>query len=135
MEQLEAIVAKEISSWLPPETENDKLIVYTQCLYKSGEVVPVTVERGFVVHDGGRTLDEILRETSFEFLDLKVAREIAGRSGLKVTDAWVIVSPQVEIDRLADAIVLVANASKDIAAAEAIRHPRKPAWRRFWRII
>lgn len=33
MEQLEAIVAKEISSWLPPEAENDKLIVYTQCLY------------------------------------------------------------------------------------------------------
>jgi hypothetical protein len=76
----------------------------------------------FVVSDNGGALDEFTSSGGRTYEDIRILRSIARPQGLEVTDAGVIISPQVGVDQLLGTVILVANASKEAAHALATRY-------------
>lgn len=95
----------------------DALRVSTQCLYPSNDSVRVTVRGGenrFVVSDEGGASKQIGMTGATTSLTDRQVRSLVKSQGLKVQDG-AIFSPEVPLSALPGAIVLVANASKEVA--------------------
>jgi hypothetical protein len=93
----------------------DGFRVATQVLYPSNSSVTVTVRGGenFIVSDDGGALHEISGTGRIDSPSDRRIRAIIKNFGLKVQDG-AIISPQVPIDHVPAAILLVANASKAV---------------------
>lgn len=91
--------------------------VATHCLYPSNDTVWVSVRPAlgdFVVSDGGRAADQSLVAGVFPPVTDQQVRALVAPQGLDV-EKGEIMSPRVKADRLLAAIMLVANASKEVA--------------------
>ncbi len=102
---------------LPVYDLGDGFRVSTQCLYPSNGGVSVIVRgRGdtFVVSDEGGALDEVAASGRREGGSDKRLRSLVANQGLKVSGG-AIHSPPVSAKALPAAILLVANASKEVA--------------------
>lgn len=120
---------QDIGTWLRAD---DFLRVSTHCLYPSNAVVTVTIRGGvneFVVSDEGGAISEIAGSGFRERVTDRQIRGIVKAQGLKVENG-VIYSPAVTMDGLPAAMVLVANASKEIADW-ALSHLRMTVTRDF----
>lgn len=91
--------------------------VPTQCLYPSNNGVSVVVRGGgdsFIVSDEGGALNEIRGSGIGVRPSDRQVRAVVAQQGLKVRDG-VIYAPPVPLDAVAAAILIVANASKEMA--------------------
>lgn len=92
-------------------------VVRTHCLYPSNEVVTVVVDgegTGFVVRDEGGAFDEGLEVAGDTDEAMRYVRSTVVAQGLKVRDG-IIFSPVVSSSEVPAAVILVANASKEVA--------------------
>jgi hypothetical protein len=95
----------------------DGVRVSTQCLYPSNGCVTVAVRGGddqFVVTDDGGALSEISSAGLAQRPTDRQVRALVQQQGLKVQNG-AIYSPPVTLDAVAMAILLVANAAKEVA--------------------
>ena len=100
------------------EQFGDEIRVATQCLFPSNSSVTVVVRGGgndFVVSDDGGAMAEISSTGIHSRLTDRQIKTIVGQHGLKVRDG-IIFAPPVPIDAVGAAILLVANAAKEIAS-------------------
>lgn len=112
--------------------QDDFLRLATDCLYPSNAGVSVFVrggDREFVVSDDGGAIDEIAGSGFRNRITDRQIRGMVKRQGLKVEDG-VIYSPPVSLDAVPAAVVLVANASKEVADW-ALAHLRAKVTRDF----
>lgn len=104
--------------WPAIHGDGQRIIVPTHCLYPSNGVVAVTVEGGaneFRAHDAGGAIDEFLASGASSLGSFGAIRHIAKQQGLRVTEQGVIQAPLVRLEQVPAAVVVVANASKEIA--------------------
>lgn len=95
----------------------DEIRVVTQCLFPSNSAVSVVVRGGgeqFVVSDDGGALAEISSTGIQSRPTDRQVRAIVAQGGLMVKDG-VIFAPPVPLDAVAGAILIVANAAKEMA--------------------
>ena len=108
----EAVRAWPLCSWNGVEH-----LIVTHCQMPNGSLVKVRVRRSgdrWIVSDGGAALDEAASSgVSRPIIGLNVRRAIRSK-GLSFTEGR-IESPRIEIASLFNAVVIVANASRDIA--------------------
>jgi hypothetical protein len=110
----------------------DGFRVATQCLYPSNGSVIVTVRGGvheFIVSDDGGAAIEIGTTGLTETVTDRQIRSLLKMQGLHVSGG-VIASPRVQIDAIPAAVMLVANASKEVADW-GLEHLRFPPRRNF----
>ena len=95
----------------------DGMRVTTHCLYPSNSTVSVTVRGGrneFIVMDDGEAVSEAMASGLIERASDKQIRNIIKSYGLNAKNG-VIFTPIVGLSELPAAILLVANAAKDVA--------------------
>ncbi|NBC33648.1 MAG: hypothetical protein GVY13_13320 [Alphaproteobacteria bacterium] len=113
--------------------EDGSVRLVTQCFYPSKEAVCLRITGGvdtFVVSDEGGALDDAETAGLPTAPVVKTIARMARRSGLDA-ESGVILSPLVQVADLPAAILLVANASKEVAHASLERW--KPTeTRRSW---
>lgn len=106
-----------VSRWPMCEQHGDEYAIVTHCQYPNGSLVKVRVRRsgnGWIVSDGGMSLDEALSSgiEKPEF-GLNVRRVIRSK-GLSFTEGR-IESPNIDLSSLFNAVVVVANAAREVA--------------------
>lgn len=114
-------------NWPGPIEFDGKARVATQCLYGSNGSVGVVVEGGtseFLVHDDGGAIDEAHGAGATVQGPQKIARPVLQPLGLAMDAHGVIRSPRVGAPDLIGTIVLVANASKEVARELLLRAKR-----------
>lgn len=101
------------------------IAVTTSCLYPSMSAVTVFVEGGqdhFVIHDNSGALHEATGAAArFEFPE-RIVRPIAKAYGLTLSEAGALTYRRAKAAEVGAAIVMVANASKEAAAALIARY-------------
>jgi hypothetical protein len=96
---------------------DDALRVTTHCLYPSNSAVSVLLRGGaheLIVSDDGGAMNELAGVGFRDRITDRQIRALVKQQGLKVQDG-AIYSPAVTMDEAGAAILLVANASKEIA--------------------
>jgi hypothetical protein len=127
-----------MSQWPHIEADGQRVIVPTHCLYPSNGIVQVIVDGGkdaFRVHDGGKAFTEFYSSGRVPEVPPATIRYITSRQGLIVTNEGIIQTPLIGTDRLAGAISLVANASKEAAHYLIDHHKAEPAARNLEEIL
>lgn len=111
------LIRDSLSRVLIARATSDYVRISTHCMYPSNATVSVAVRGGassFVVSDEGGALDEVAGAGFRDRITDRQIRNMVKRQGLKV-EKGVIYSPVVSLETLPAAILLVANASKEIA--------------------
>lgn len=127
-------VRRALAEWPGAFTAEGRVSVPTHCLYPSNESVAVIVEGGaseFIVHDDGGAVDEIASIGGRLEKSHKLVGYILRPYGLAMDEHGVIRSPIVPPDQLLGTIILVANASKEVA--EDLIQRIRPRSRRSFR--
>lgn len=110
-------IRKALDQVLIARATSDHVRVSTHCMYPSNAMVTVAVRGGraeFVVSDEGGAISEIAGSGFRDRISDRQIRNMVKRQGLKV-EKGVIFSPVVSMEALPAAIILVANASKELA--------------------
>lgn len=110
-------MATQLSELTVLTATEDGVRVSTQCLYPSNGCVAVTVRGSgdrFVITDDGGALSEISSAGLAQRPTDRQVRSVVQQQGLKVQNG-AIYSPPVPLDAVAMAILLVANAAKEVA--------------------
>lgn len=111
------VIRESLNRVLIARATTDHVRVSTHCMYPSNSTVTVAVRGGtaeFVVSDEGGAIDEIAGSGFRDRISDRQIRSMVKRQGLKVENG-VIYSPVVSMESLPAAILLVANASKELA--------------------
>jgi hypothetical protein len=111
------IVLESLSRAVVAKVGSDHLRLSTHCLYPSNATVSVVIKGGldeFIVSDDGGAIDEIASSGVRDRITDRQIRGMVKRQGLKVENG-AIYSPVVSLSALPAAILLVANASKELA--------------------
>lgn len=111
-------VTRALAEWPCAYEEEGRVYVPTHCIYPSNSAVTVVVEGGdstFIVHDDGAGVDEAAAVGGRLRKPHMLVGHLVRSFGLQIDDHGVIRSPLVTRDEILGAIVLVANASKEVA--------------------
>ena len=99
-------------------------LVGTDCLYPSNALVQVEVQgdRRFVVSDRGGALDTLVSHGVELGNPIRALTPFASARGLKTSNSGAIYATDVSMDTLPLFILMVANASKDVATSILEKH-------------
>lgn len=114
---LQDIISNGLSPFLDFAQIESGVSVKTHCLYPSNATVTVSVRGGpggYVVMDDGRAMREAAMAGADIPGSLKKYEKIAYKQGLLLSNG-IVKSPQVSAEVVPAAIILVANASKELA--------------------
>jgi hypothetical protein len=123
-----------LSAWPEARLIGSSVLVPTHCLYPSGGVVSVRVDGGvdtFGISDGAGAVEVLEGAGGHDMPNIsRIVRSLAKRNNLLVDRQGAVYSPPVKKEDLVTTIVVVANASKQIAE-HLLQHYRPHLDRNF----
>lgn len=114
---LQNIISNGLASFLDLKVIDSGFSVKTHCLYPSNATVSVTIrggESGYTVMDDGAAMREASMAGAVFGKSLRKYEKIAHKQGLLLSNG-IVKSPPVPASAVPAAIILVANASKELA--------------------
>lgn len=130
------IVSEQIAHWPGLQCSERRVVVPTHCLFSGGAIVRVVVEQSgghFTVHDGGAAIDEFSNSGASNPRATHFLKSHFRNRGILVSDEGSITCTQIEMEALAPAIAIIANASKE--AEEILLSRWKPVFKRNFKVI